>query len=401
MSCLQDELQRLPHVGEERHPKEWVKVRTELNKFWLPDSWKPFSKKHEKKPYLSREEFLAVCKICDLAKEHKALNVAKTLHILGSVLYFHENIHLQNLVILDKHWATEAVYLALLDKEVTKKMGKFDYKDLQRIWKDKYKLETHGALVELMLNFKIAYRVKNTEHTYIAPLLLKENPSAEVAQLFPAQGQYTRFEYHYTKFMPKGLMARLIIEKNRQIYQDLQWRTGVVLEFHGCLVEATEHRYGSTNKMAFRIKGAEAGKALAVIYDAFKEIHGEFPNLEFEEMIPCCCVECRQDTKPHFFKHSYLQKAKTKLKTVNCEKSLEFVEVLQLLEGYEHETGRQGWEERINRGDFESFFSPENEAKMQDEDKPLFNQLRDEFIFGRYGFDFVQKVKVLMRKNGF
>jgi hypothetical protein len=278
-------------------------------------------------------------------------------------------------------------------------MGKFEYKDLQRIWKDKYKTETHGALVELMLNFKIAYRVKNTQDVYIAPLLLQENPSERVGELFPAQGQYTRFEYHYTKFMPKGLMARLIIEKNRQIYQDLQWRTGVVLELHGCLVEATEHRYGSTNKIAFRIKGAEAGKALAIIYEAFAEIHGEFPNLEFEEMIPCNCAECRQVEKPHFFKHSQLKN--TKRKTLICEKSDLDVEVLSLLEGYEHEIGRQGWEERINRGDFAYFFSPENEAKMQDEDKPLFNQLRNEYIQGNYSFDFPQRVKALMRKNGF
>jgi GTPase SAR1 family protein len=390
---VQTLLQTLPHVGEERHPKVWNKVRNALAKY--QPKRKTEANLHLEKPYIRRDELIELCQKNKLVQENKAIGIAQTLHVLGSLLYFHENPFLEDFIILDKHWATEAVYLVLQDEAVAKNHGKFTSKDLERLWRGKYKPDTYAPLSELMLNFKIAYRTRE-HNTYIAPQLLKENPPENYAEVMQASASF-RFEYRYTKFMPKGLLSRLIVEKNRQIHEGLQWRTGVVLKIRNALVEAVEHRYGSTNKLAFRAVGENAHVAMEAIFELFEEIHGEFPNLKFEEMIPCHCADCEDSPAPNFFPYQRLQEAQKKgLTKVQCQISWIEVSLQRLLQGYEKLASDKA-ERWIDKGNFSEFFA-EFEGKMEDMDKPLFEKLRYQFIAGNYDYDFYERARVLRRK---
>ncbi|TAE08557.1 MAG: hypothetical protein EAZ95_17095, partial [Bacteroidetes bacterium] len=123
---VQTLLQTLPHVGEERYPKVWNEVRNALAKY--QPKRKTEANLRVEKPYIRRDELIELCQKNKLVQENKAIGIAKTLHVLGNLLYFHENPFLEDFIILDKHWATEAVYLVLQDEAVAKNHGKFTSK---------------------------------------------------------------------------------------------------------------------------------------------------------------------------------------------------------------------------------------------------------------------------------
>ena len=65
----------------------------------------------------------------------------------------------KNCVILNPHWATEAVYLILFDEKVIDQAGEFDVSDIERIWNDpKYKYK-HADLLELIIKFELCYEL--------------------------------------------------------------------------------------------------------------------------------------------------------------------------------------------------------------------------------------------------
>ncbi|MCU0391469.1 MAG: leucine-rich repeat domain-containing protein [Thermoflexibacter sp.] len=405
INMIQRELQQLPHVGKEKHSQSWVKIRQELNKKWLPDgileSLQVWKGKNEKKPFLTRQEYIDICENFGVVGEDKAMQIADTLHTLGSILYFQDNPALIDTLILDKHWATEAVYLVLLDKIVTQNYGKFTQADLERVWKGKYPIERHHALLALMLSFKIAYRVKDSQK-YIATQLLAEKPPDTYQTLFAPETIFTHFEFRYPKFMPKGMLARLIVEMNKSIYQSLQWRYGVVLQIQDCLIEITEHRYGSTNKMAIRTTGREPLRAFSVVYHTFGEIHREFPNLVYEEMIPCNCEKCKHSNPPRFYEYTELQDfVKDGEPKIQCRESKKMVSVQELLEGrrqYEYSFSREGAHllTLIDENQIPEFFQEIDRLGISNNE---INSLRSEFISGAKDYDFAQRLKTFVQAH--
>jgi len=405
VNCIQHELQSLSHVGTEKHPKTWVDIRKTLDKKWVDTVWDKiqiWKNTKEKKHYLSRQEYLDIAESMGITNEEKALQIAETLHTLGSVLYFQDNDALVDTIILNKHWATEAVYLVLLDKEVAQNHGKFTPTQYRRIWKDKYPTEKHNALIALMLAFKIAYRVQNTD-TYIAPQLLPENPPQEYDTFWAKEAVFTHFEYRYPKFMPKGLLSRLIIELNQKIKLPFQWRYGVILEIQDCFVEINEHRYGSTQKLTIRTEGKEPLKAMSVVFDKMQEIHSEFPNLVYEEMIPCNCVKCKEGNSPNFYENRVLQEFLEEGEPkIQCVKSKKMVEVQVLLEGYQRFNLHRKHEidelrNHIDNLEIDDFFEKFGDI-IEDKDKVLFETLREEYMFGKFSFEFYKRAKVLVGK---
>ena len=73
-----------------------------------------------------------------------------------------------------------------------------------------------------------------------------------------------------------------------------------------------------------------------MIRDEIQEIHDSYEKLDYHDMIPCMCDECRKSKTPYFFKYSLLQQCKQKGKpTWPCEKSMDEVSIEELLKGIE------------------------------------------------------------------
>ncbi|MDJ0728823.1 MAG: COR domain-containing protein [Crocosphaera sp.] len=142
-------------------------------------------------------------------KKDGRLILSQFFHDLGIILHFQDDKAsvLYDTVILNPEWGTQAVY-ELLKREnnpIKEKLGKFNFDDLETIWRDDRYQGKYRQLLELMKRFKLCYELPSG--TYIAPQLLDQNSPNYVWNT----NNNLKFRYHYD-FMPKGILSRFIVE---------------------------------------------------------------------------------------------------------------------------------------------------------------------------------------------
>ncbi|MBL0265422.1 MAG: leucine-rich repeat domain-containing protein [Leptospiraceae bacterium] len=311
---IQKELKTLPHIGKEPIPKNWVKLKTDLEKITTDT--------------ISVEDYFS---LCANYSEEDARRISHFLHDLGYILHFQKDISLDNTVILNKQWATKAVYL-VLDEKNKEKSEKFTVSDIRRIWKD-YDKNRYSDLIQLMKNFLICYELNNQE--YILPQLLSVNPPENY------KWEYTDnllFEFSYPEFMPKGLLPRFIVKIHKYLYKGIQWKVGVQLCYQNSFAEVIEDY--PNRRIKIRIAGKEKVEFLAIIRKEMEELHSFYLNLLVDPMIPCKCDGCKTSNEPQLFPYSVLKEyKKERILKIRCSKYVkQEVEVFELLEGYEIET---------------------------------------------------------------
>ncbi|MBK8143864.1 MAG: hypothetical protein IPK62_02100 [Bacteroidetes bacterium] len=297
----------LPHIGN-RLPKKWVDIRIELEDLKLKG-----------KNYITETEYFDICKK-HYRNQEGALFLSDYFHDLGVILHFRDDLELKDTVILNNEWITGGVYKILDDKKVIDSNGKFDNSDLQRILSDveyKYKVK---ELLSLMKNKKFDLCFELEQGMYLVPRLL---PVDEVEHNWKSDSNNLKFEYRY-KFMPKGILARLIVKLNKDIYQNIYWRYGVVLHYQNTHAIVKEKYF--ENKITIEISGDYKREYLFMIRKSIEEIHRDFNKLGYTEMIPCCCKECLSNENPHFFGFDILRRYElNNLPKIRCDNSLEEV----------------------------------------------------------------------------
>ncbi|WMX17172.1 COR domain-containing protein [Aureispira sp. CCB-E] len=337
---IKSNLKTLPHIGKEKMLNKWLSIRNDLQK--------------RTNDYISYDDYQLITQKHGVQNVEQSLSIAKILHELGVILHFQNHPVLRNTIILNKAWATEAVYLVLLDKQITKNHGKITFKDLDRIWK-KYSLTKRVDLIQLMIRFLLCYVVEENK-TYIIPQLLPENAPNEDYQInFKEDEIY--FRYKYEKFIPKGIVSQLIVKMHEDIYDETQWKSGVVFCIDSTFAEVTEDFVD--RKINIRISGLHKRNALSVIRKKLKEINFSFKKLSVIEEIPCGCKLNTEEGKPFFFPRNNLENFKeNNHKTIQCHTCSKNLTVLQLLDsvlsdsGYINELEEEFFNNPINKVDF-------------------------------------------------
>jgi small GTP-binding protein len=302
----------LPHIGNPL-PKTWVDIRIELE-----------SMKIGGKNYISESEYLEICKK-NYRKSESALFLSEYFHDLGVMLHFQDDIDLKETVFLNHEWITKGVYKVLDDRQVLTQKGRFTTSDIQRIWNDNEYQSKTRELLSLMKNkkFDLCFELENGD--FLVPRLL---PVDEIEHDWTHAPENLKFEIHY-KFMPKGILTRLIVKMNQDIDREQYWRYGVLLAYDSTKAIVKEKYF--ENKISIELQGAYQREFLFMIRKAINEIHRDFNQLMFEEMIPCSCKTCSQLTVPNFYSFTLLLRYEQNNKnTIVCPVSLEDVSVNNL-----------------------------------------------------------------------
>jgi class 3 adenylate cyclase/GTPase SAR1 family protein len=304
--AIQKRLKELPHVGKEPIPRNWERVREKIEKV----------KKSSAKDCISFQEYWNLCEQCGITDERQARIVSDFLHSLGTFLHFQDTLDLDDTIILNMPWATEAVYLVLLDKEITGKYGEFENTDLRRIWTEpKFPKASHAKLLRLMMKFYLCYKLDG-EEKYVAPQLLQENPPSDYIW---DENENLHFEFSYPKFMPKGIISQLIVRMHNAIWKKWEWRSGVVLNIEGGIAEVKEEFYN--RKIRIRVRGNENKKCLTILQHELGKIHHTFEKLEIEEMFPCSCKDCQSSSELYFYSLNVLKEyEKEGIEKIRCGK---------------------------------------------------------------------------------
>lgn len=302
----------LPHIGTPL-PKVWVDIRRDLENLKISG-----------KNYITKSEYLEICKK-HYRKEDSALFLSEFFHDLGVILHFQNDVELRDLVILNHEWITSGVYKILDDRQVISQKGRFTHDDIIRIWSDDDYKDKIRELISLMKNtkFDLCFELSNGE--YLVPRLL---PVDEVDHNWVSKPDNTKFEFSY-KFMPKGILTRLIVKMNSDIVDEKYWRYGVILEYDETKAIIKEKYF--ENKITIELEGKNKREFLYLIRKTINEIHKDFNNLEFSEMVPCNCSTCSTIDNPHFYDFNLLKRyEQNEIPRIRCDKSLVEVTVFSL-----------------------------------------------------------------------
>lgn len=303
-------IRNLPHVGTAL-PKTWVKVREALER--------------EPRNYITLDEFVDLCELHGFTQLKDKLQLSGYLHDLGVCLHFQEDPLLRRTVILKPKWGTDAVYRVLDNDDVKKNFGRFTKLDLASIWHEAEYDEIRDELLQLMANFKLCYRIPNSE-LYIAPQLLTEN------QPKYSWDNQDNLVLRYTyDFMPKGILTQFIVAMHRLIANDYVWTTGVVVTREETLGEVIEF-YGK-REIRIRITGKHKKELSTIIMYEIDKIHETYPRLRVNKLIPCNCSTCAKEQEPHFYSFKILRQfIGDRQDHIQCQKSYEMVRVRQLID---------------------------------------------------------------------
>lgn len=303
----------LQHIGTTL-PKVWVDIRIELERL-----------KQEGKKYISQEQYFDLCKIHYRDKEG-ALFLSEYFHDLGVILHFQKDIDLKDTIFLDHEWVTKGVYKVLDDKTVIEQKGRFTSDDICRIWSEPVYKNKMPQLLCLMRNkkFDLCFELRNGD--FLLPRLL---PVDEVDLDWTPDDNSTMFEFKY-KFMPKGILSRLIVKMHQDIVDQKYWRYGVLLNYENTFAFIREKYF--ENKISVTLSGENKKEFLAVIRRTVFEINKDFQKLKVDEMVQCNCDECIHSPTPHFFSYDLLRRCEANdIKQLMCENSLFEIKVASLI----------------------------------------------------------------------
>jgi len=270
--------------------------------------------KGKKKDYISYDEYLRICEIFGL-NEERAKWLSQFFHDLGVILHFQDDLILRKTVVLNHEWVTQGVYNVLDCQKVKDNDGVFTDNDLIQVWSDKKYREKHSELLSLMKNDKFEVCFELEPGKYLAPRLL---PVDEVEYEWRTLKDNLHFEYRY-QFLPKGILTRFIVKRNNDIYNKTYWQYGVLIHYEDTMAIVRERYFN--RKITISLEGSNKKEFLGVIRKTLKEIHEDYRNLEYKEMIPCNCKHCQKSKTPHFFEYRELrQYSREGVQTINCRR---------------------------------------------------------------------------------
>lgn len=340
---IQTKLSNLEHVGRQL-PAQWKIIRSELEKLGKDTA------------YISIDEYFRICSLNTIVEEEDARNLLDYLHYLGIALNYKGDDHLESIVILSPGWIIDALYSVLKNKHIKENLGRFDKEFVFNLWKkDGYEdRDDYKLLLSLMLKgkFEIAYRLKKINQ-YIVPLLLPET-----TPLYTFNDKNLIQIYLKYRFMPAGLLSRLIVRLNENIVEQkgrqIVWERGVLLNHKTSVAEVTENQ--NKKQILIRVSGENFiynRETITIIRNELERIHADwFDNrLEVEEFVPCICSVCSKRNEKQFYSvhelEDYLRSNDFEIKCAKSrsERRPKNVVVRALLEGVYIEGARHTYKE--------------------------------------------------------
>ena len=175
-----------------------------------------------------------------------------------------------------------------------------------------------------MMRFKLCYEISSTPGQYISPQLL---PISKPEYAWDtADNLILRYRYD---FMPKGILSRFIVETH-QLIEDHVWKNGVVLADKWARAEIIENY--PQNQINVRVTGSNKKPLLERVRYELWKIHESYERLEYKELIPCNCSQCKDSKDPESYAYDLLMKyIGDRRYDIECRASYAKVDVRRLI----------------------------------------------------------------------
>jgi internalin A len=253
-------------------PSDWFAVKTKLEAM--------------EGEYMSYERFVELCSEAGVNDDADRDDLRWVLHCLGIALNYRDDSRLRETSVLKAEWVTQGIYAILNAKTLADSHGELHVEDLKQLLpKNRYPVEKHSFLLELMRKFSLCFAFHEDADRYLVPDLLGKEEPEEASTFQPIE--CLNFEYHYG-VLPEGLLPRFIVRTHTLSRDQKRWRTGVILAYEDCKALVTAEP--AARRVIIRIKGGDAGarrRLLAIIRYDLDRISAEFKDrLEAQQMVP-------------------------------------------------------------------------------------------------------------------
>ena len=310
---VKNHLKQLPEIGN-RLPASWVEIRKDLS--------------NEKSNFISFDRFRSICAKYDITDASMIRTLSGYYTRIGAFTHFLDDPLLRDRIYLNSNWLVKMVYQVLDNNKIQERAGRLTHIEVSSIWKKNALDFEVDRLAQLMNKFGLMYKVAGQDQYVVPEHLPKEQPY----DTWPGEGQMLHFVYEFDKYMPPGLMSRIIVSLHRYINDHkLVWHQGVNIELDGAYAEILES-YGTENSFMIRIVGENKIELLSVIRDHFEEVLSPFKNLNYDQLVPCSCERCEGTNLPEFHRFKNLQKRVVKENGSQCVRSGKLIPVEDLLQ---------------------------------------------------------------------
>lgn len=284
LKILEDELKTVKHL-EIKWPISWFNVKSRLEEICPSCPSTKVNGDCEHCNFIEYKQYETMCDEEGIKSESAQNTLVDFLHDLGVILHFRD-IPLLNTYVLEPQWVTNAVYKIVNSREIAESKGILKPDSmLPEILKKNteadfcYPPYQYGFFVSLMKKFELSYDLD--DNTVLLPASLEiQEPDFE----FDYEGTL-RFVIDYD-FLPPSVMPRFIVKMNRDIKDDLRWRTGVVLENKGYHSTAVIRADIEAKRISIYVNGNQRRDYFSVILQMFREINNSFEKLKAIEKIP-------------------------------------------------------------------------------------------------------------------
>ncbi len=315
----------LPLMGEQ-WPASWLDAANEI--------------RGKKEHYIPPKELFALMDKHEVKKDGARV-LAQWLHELGDILYFREDEELNDLVILNPQWVTEAISKVLESKEVIERDGVFTRQLSDELWPD-IDENIRGHFLRLMERFDLSYRtLENREISLVVERLPLDPPDYEkkwdeIKEKEGCKEISMKFEL---SSVPAGIPTWFIARSHR-FTTHTHWRLGALFtdskeERHLGLVEAYPHdRY-----LRLTVRGPVPQNFFVLLRNGLELTLARFPGLKIKRTMPCPGHDDKKCT--HEFDFAQLEKAVEKVKPaleIQCPETFENVSVPGMLFGLHWKT---------------------------------------------------------------
>ncbi|UCH95274.1 MAG: leucine-rich repeat domain-containing protein [Candidatus Aminicenantes bacterium] len=235
------------------------------------------------KDFISYDEYKTICKKEKITDKISQDTLVDYLNDLGVVLHF-KDFKLEETHVLDPEWVTTAVYKIINSEKIGDTQGVLKLSLLEDILKKRevskyyYPREKYSYIIDLMKKFELCYGIDD-ETVLIPDLLIVQEPTFDF-DYFSA----LKFIIQYD-FLPRSVMPRFIVNMHKDVKNNLQWRTGVVLEDKDFESTAVIKADNEAKRIYIYVKGVQKRDYFAAILATLRRINRSFEKLKTTELI--------------------------------------------------------------------------------------------------------------------
>lgn len=247
-------------------PENWVNVKNRIDELG--------------KDFISFNSYVEICLSQGIKNEQDCITLLMVLHDIGFLIWFSNNEKLKKIIILNPEWLMNGIVTLIENRDINESQGLISIKQINRLFdKKRFPLETHPLIMDLLVDIEFCAKLADGENYLISNNIPAQSPNIN--------WNYTdgiSFHYYYN-FLPKTLIIRFISRIYPLVYNEMYWKTGVVLEYqeNQALILADF----KDNRIHIYIKGEHGARQefLFNIRSHFNKIHLSINNLEVKEMI--------------------------------------------------------------------------------------------------------------------